>query len=231
MAGPRRHGPRADGHRRRSASPGTRCRGHGTRATAGARSGELHVVAIDYGVKRNILRLLASTGCKVTVVPAHDLGRRHRRAQARRRLPLQRPGRSGGDRRICRAGDPRRSSTTDIADLRHLPRPPDARHRGRRQDHEDAPGPSRREPSGEGPRHRQGRDHLDEPRLRGRPRRRCRRTSTETHVSLFDGSNCGIALKDKPVFSVQYHPEASPGPRDSHYLFTRFVELMRERRR
>ena len=49
----------------------------------------------------------------------------------------------------------------------------------------------------------------------------------QTHVSLFDGSNCGIALKDRPVFSVQYHPEASPGPRDSHYLFTRFVDLMR----
>jgi carbamoyl-phosphate synthase small subunit len=50
----------------------------------------------------------------------------------------------------------------------------------------------------------------------------------ETHVSLFDGSNCGMALKDKPVFSVQYHPEASPGPRDSHYLFARFAGLMRE---
>jgi carbamoyl-phosphate synthase small subunit len=45
-------------------------------------------------------------------------------------------------------------------------------------------------------------------------------------VSLFDGSNCGIRLKDKPVFSVQYHPEASPGPRDSRYLFERFVSLM-----
>jgi carbamoyl-phosphate synthase small subunit len=54
---------------------------------------------------------------------------------------------------------------------------------------------------------------------------------TETHVSLFDGSNCGMALKDKPVFSVQYHPEASPGPRDSHYLFARFTEMMRQRKR
>ena len=48
-----------------------------------------------------------------------------------------------------------------------------------------------------------------------------------THVSLFDGSNCGIELTDQPAFSVQYHPEASPGPQDSHYLFERFVGLMR----
>ena len=49
----------------------------------------------------------------------------------------------------------------------------------------------------------------------------------ETHVSLFDGSNCGIRLEGKPVFSVQYHPEASPGPQDSYYLFERFVAAMR----
>jgi carbamoyl-phosphate synthase small subunit len=48
----------------------------------------------------------------------------------------------------------------------------------------------------------------------------------ETHVSLFDGSSCGVALTDRPAFSVQYHPEASPGPRDSHYLFRRFVDMM-----
>jgi carbamoyl-phosphate synthase small subunit len=48
----------------------------------------------------------------------------------------------------------------------------------------------------------------------------------ETHVSLFDGSNAGIALKDRPVFSVQHHPEASPGPTDSLYLFDRFAGLM-----
>ncbi len=53
----------------------------------------------------------------------------------------------------------------------------------------------------------------------------------ETHISLFDGSNCGLALKGKPVFSVQYHPEASPGPRDSHYLFKRFADLMRANKR
>ena len=45
----------------------------------------------------------------------------------------------------------------------------------------------------------------------------------ETHVSLFDGSNAGLELTDKPAFSVQYHPEASPGPQDSFYLFERFV--------
>src|SRR4029079_11771990 len=50
----------------------------------------------------------------------------------------------------------------------------------------------------------------------------------ETHVSLFDGCNWGLKVKDRPVFSVQYHPEASPGPQDSHYLFKRFVALMEE---
>jgi carbamoyl-phosphate synthase small subunit len=46
-------------------------------------------------------------------------------------------------------------------------------------------------------------------------------------VSLFDGSNCGIATEDGRVFSVQHHPEASPGPQDSFYLFERFVASMR----
>ena len=52
----------------------------------------------------------------------------------------------------------------------------------------------------------------------------------ETHISLFDGSNCGIELAGRPVFSVQYHPEAAPGPQDSAYLFTRFADAMRARR-
>ena len=51
-----------------------------------------------------------------------------------------------------------------------------------------------------------------------------------THVSLFDETNEGLAVEGKPVFSVQYHPEASPGPQDSHYLFQRFVDLIDGRR-
>jgi carbamoyl-phosphate synthase small subunit len=50
----------------------------------------------------------------------------------------------------------------------------------------------------------------------------------ETHVSLFDGTNCGIGLEGRPVFSVQYHPEASPGPMDSHYLFERFASAAKK---
>ena len=52
----------------------------------------------------------------------------------------------------------------------------------------------------------------------------------ETHVSLFDGSNCGIAVEGRPVFGVQYHPEASPGPMDSHYLFDRFAKAAKARK-
>ncbi|GAA4643869.1 glutamine-hydrolyzing carbamoyl-phosphate synthase small subunit [Pontixanthobacter gangjinensis] len=51
-------------------------------------------------------------------------------------------------------------------------------------------------------------------------------TVEQTHVSLFDGSNCGIALKGKRAFGVQYHPEASPGPMDSFYLFEKFVGML-----
>jgi carbamoyl-phosphate synthase small subunit len=51
----------------------------------------------------------------------------------------------------------------------------------------------------------------------------------ETHVSLFDGTNCGIKVEGRSIFSVQYHPEASPGPMDSHYLFERFAESAKKR--
>jgi carbamoyl-phosphate synthase small subunit len=48
----------------------------------------------------------------------------------------------------------------------------------------------------------------------------------QTHVTLFDGSLEGLSVRDRPVFSVQYHPEASPGPQDSAYLFERFLALI-----
>ena len=51
----------------------------------------------------------------------------------------------------------------------------------------------------------------------------------ESHVSLFDGTNAGISVEGKPIFSVQYHPEASPGPHDSHYLFERFLSAIKGR--
>jgi carbamoyl-phosphate synthase small subunit len=51
----------------------------------------------------------------------------------------------------------------------------------------------------------------------------------ESHRSLFDGTNCGLSVAGKPILSVQHHPEASPGPQDSFYLFARFADLMRAR--
>ena len=129
---------------------------------------EFNVVAIDYGIKRNILRLLAGVGCKVTVVPATT--------SADDILAMKPDGvfLSNGP------GDPAATGKYAVpvikkviefrhADLRHLSRPSDARARRRRQDEEDASGPSRRQPSGQGRDHRQGRDHLDEPRLCGGP--------------------------------------------------------------
>ncbi|HUH77659.1 MAG TPA: gamma-glutamyl-gamma-aminobutyrate hydrolase family protein, partial [Devosia sp.] len=53
---------------------------------------------------------------------------------------------------------------------------------------------------------------------------------SETHISLFDGSNAGLSVDGKPIFSVQYHPEASAGPRDSHYLFKRFMNHVRKQK-
>ena len=110
---------------------------------------EFNVVAIDYGIKRNILRLLAGEGCKVTVVPATT--------SAEEILAMKPDGvfLSNGP------GDPAETGKYAVpviqkvinvghADLRNLSRPSDARPRGRRQDHEDASGPSWRQPSGQG---------------------------------------------------------------------------------
>ena len=194
----------------------------------GRQNGEAkhHVVAIDYGVKRNILRLLARAGCKVTVVPATATADGRPRAQARRRLSLERPRRPGRDRRICGAGDPelldRKVPTFGIC-LGHqmLGLAVGGRTVKMHQGHHGANHPVKDKTTGKveitSMNHGFAVDPASLP-----------DTAVETHVSLFDGSNCGIALTDRPAFSVQYHPEASPGPQDSHYLFDRFVRLIED---
>ena len=110
----------ARGVERRQVGAGRRAMRHAA-ATSTSRP---HVVAIDYGAKRNIFRNLVEAGARVTVLPATATLRRGDGARARRLLPLQRPRRSGRDRRICGAGDPAAARHRQAA-VRHLPRPPD----------------------------------------------------------------------------------------------------------
>jgi carbamoyl-phosphate synthase small subunit len=187
-----------------------------------------HVVAVDYGIKRNILRCLADAGCRVTVVPAT--------ASAEDILGLDPDGvflsNGPGDpaatgeyavpviRRIVDSGLP----TFGIC-LGHqmLGIAVGGRTLKMHQGHHGANHPVKDFTTGKV--EITSMNHgfaVDRDSLPG--------NVEETHVSLFDGSNCGLRLKDRPVFSVQYHPEASPGPRDSHYLFRRFAKLMAERK-
>ena len=189
---------------------------------------QFHVVAIDYGIKRNILRLLAANGCKLTVVPATTA--------ADDIIALEPDGvfLSNGP------GDPAATGEYAVPVIRtlidrNIPTfgiclghqmlgiAVGARTMKMHQGHHGANHPVKDLVTGKveitSMNHGFAVDRATLP-----------ANAVETHVSLFDGSNCGIALKDRPVFSVQYHPEASPGPRDSRYLFERFVGLMRERK-
>ena len=183
-----------------------------------------HVVAIDYGIKRNILRLLARAGCRVTVVPAT--------ATADEIMRLQPDGifLSNGP------GDPAATGAYAVPVIRELleRRVPTfgiclghqllglalgGRTVKMHQGHHGANHPVRDNTTGKV--EIVSMNHgfaVDPASLPG--------NAAQTHVSLFDGTNCGISLTDRPAFSVQYHPEASPGPQDSHYLFDRFVALM-----
>ena len=193
------------------------------------REGEgLRVVAIDYGAKRNILRCLASSGCDVTVLPAT--------ATAEDVLALNPEGvfLSNGP------GDPAATGAYAVpmiqgvlaADLpvfgiclghQMLALALGAKTIKMNHGHHGANHPVKDVESGKV--EITSMNHgftVDSQTLPA--------GVLETHVSLFDGSNCGIRMADKPVFSVQHHPEASPGPQDSFYLFERFSEAMRARR-
>ncbi|MFN7223173.1 MAG: glutamine-hydrolyzing carbamoyl-phosphate synthase small subunit [Paracoccaceae bacterium] len=188
----------------------------------------LRVVAIDYGAKRNILRCLASAGCEVTVLPAS--------ATAEDVLALNPEGvfLSNGP------GDPAATGAYAVPTIqgvlaRDLPvfgiclghqmlaLALGAKTVKMNHGHHGANHPVKDLTTGKveitSMNHGFTVDSQTLP-----------ESVSETHVSLFDGSNCGIAVTGKPVFSVQYHPEASPGPQDSYYLFTRFAEAMQARR-
>ena len=187
---------------------------------------DFHVVAIDYGIKLNILRLLAGSGCKVTVVPA--------KTSAEDIMALVPDGvfLSNGP------GDPAATGQYAVPVIKKLidsGTPTFGICLGHQMLGIAVGGKTMKMHQGH-----HGANHPVKDLTTGKveitsmnhgfavDKESLPKNVAQTHVSLFDGSNCGIALHDKPVFSVQYHPEASPGPRDSHYLFTRFVDMMRQ---
>ncbi|MCW2236372.1 glutamine-hydrolyzing carbamoyl-phosphate synthase small subunit [Azospirillum canadense] len=187
-----------------------------------------HVVAIDYGAKRNILRCLAAAGCKVTVVPGSATAEEVMRHQPDGVFLSNGPGDPAA------TGEYAVPTIKGLLDtglpmfgicLGHqmLSLALGAKTKKMALGHRGANHPVKDLASGrvEITSQNHGFVVMEET---------LPADAEVTHVSLFDGSNEGIRLKSKPVFSVQYHPEASPGPQDSHYLFDRFVELMAEKK-
>jgi carbamoyl-phosphate synthase small subunit len=182
------------------------------------------VVAMDFGAKRNILRLLADVGCAVTVVPAD--------AKADDILAMEPDG-------IFLAngpGDPVATGVYAVPEIKKLiasGKPIFGICLGHQmlglalgattvkmhQGHHGANHPVKDHTTGKveitSMNHGFALDAKSFP-----------DGVSETHISLFDGSNCGLAVDGKPIFSVQHHPEASPGPQDSYYLFERFAAAM-----
>ena len=188
---------------------------------------DFHVVAIDFGAKQNILRSLASAGCKVTVVPAET--------DAETILSLNPDGvfLSNGP------GDPSATGEYAVPVIRELMEkelPIFGICLGHQILALALGGKTQKMHLG----HR-GANHPVKDLITGKVEITSQNhgfcvdpdslpDNVEiTHISLFDNSNEGLKVKNKPMFSVQYHPEASPGPHDSHYLFDRFINEMKER--
>ncbi len=186
---------------------------------------EFHVVAIDFGAKRNILRCLAAAGCKVTVVPANASPEEVLRHNPDGIFLSNGPGDPAATgvyavptiQKLMETGKPMFGICLGhqllALSLGAKTKKMHLGHRGGNQPVKDMTTGKVEITS-----QNHGFEVIEESLPAG---------VKQTHVSLFDGSNEGIAVDGKPVFSVQYHPEASPGPHDSHYLFERFVDLMR----
>ena len=190
-------------------------------------SPKYHVVAYDFGVKRNILRMLAERGCKLTVVPAQT--------SAKDVLALNPDGvflsNGPGDPEPC---DYAISAIKELLDAK-LPTfgiclghqlmglAAGAKTMKMKFGHHGANHPVQDVVTKKvyitSQNHGFAADEKTLP-----------HNVIVTHVSLFDGSLQGIALTDKPAFSFQGHPEASPGPNEMSYLFDQFIELMQERK-
>ena len=182
------------------------------------------VVVVDYGVKRNILRALASTGARITVVPATTSAEDILARKPDGVVLSNGPGYPAATgvyavpeiRKLVDSGTP----LFGIC-LGHqmLALALGAKTIKMDQGHHGANHPVKDLTTGKveivSMNHGFTVDRNSLP-----------DAVSETHVSLFDGTNCGIAMKDRPVFSVQHHPEASPGPTDSLYLFQRFAGMM-----
>jgi len=199
--------------------------GYGELASENAK---YHVVCLDYGVKRNILRLFAGLDCKVTVMPATT--------SAEDVLAMQPDGifLSNGQ------GDPAATGEYAVPVIQKLIKTDipvfgiclghqmlglalGAKTEKMHQGHHGANHPVKDHTTGKveivSMNHGFAVDTKSLP-----------HGIEETHVSLFDGTNCGLRVAGKPIFSVQHHPEASPGPQDSHYLFRRFINLVRAKK-
>jgi carbamoyl-phosphate synthase small subunit len=185
------------------------------------------VTVVDYGVKRNILRLLAGMGADITVVPANSTAEDVLKHKPHGVLLSNGPG------------DPAATGAYAIATIKGvvdsgvpvfgiclghqmLGLALGAKTKKMAQGHHGANHPVKDLTTGKveivSMNHGFTVDRETLP-----------KGVTETHISLFDDTNCGIAVDGKDVFSVQYHPEASPGPMDSHYLFERFAEAAKKR--
>ena len=184
-----------------------------------------HIVAIDYGIKRNILRNLSSQGCKITIVPATTSaqeilaynpdgiflsnGPGDPAATGKYAVPVIRELIASGKPifGICLGHQMLALALGAKTEKMHLG------HRGANHPIKDLT-TGKVEITSQNHGFVVNKDSLPD-------------NIEITHFSLFDGTLAGIAMKNKPVFSVQYHPEASPGPQDSHYLFKRFADYLK----